>query len=1131
VEVLVNTSFFSRLAIAGIVLAWVLSPAQSSTPATPTSDQQMAAEAKVRVHGMVRTAKGLPVPGATVRVVHLPSGQAWMSATDENGKFSIHGLPPGRYRVEARHLGLGMSTQESMFLGSSGEAIEMTLSNTATPPASSATGAQNTPSSPMQTAAKAGASNIPKVTDHAGGHTKRDGFAQVEPNGQPSASEELGNTSSNNPGGGSSVANASAADAFLINGTVGRGANAQSGAGFDDNASGDAPADDTAEGKHKKKRASSRSRQGHGKSAAANQSSGFLPQQDVEDLVLGQRLKHLGSNRVRLTFYDQYGNSALNAEPFALTDPDPRRVAYYKERGGVSLGGPFVLPHIFNGRDRTFFFVNYEIDRHREPLDLIETVPLPAERQGDFTARGLQLFNPLSNLAGPRTPIGSVIPPELLNPTSLALLNLVPLPNLPGLVQNYHRQAALAQALDRVNVRMLHTFSPDLNLQAIYNVVEFSGQNATLFPSLSSQQSARAQNFTLGLSQNWSPHLLNDTRVNFSRIRTQNLNGFAFSQDIAQQLGIIGVSTNPIDFGAPTISLTNYTGITDANPLLDRKQTFRFTDNFAYTMTKHTLRAGGEVRYRYINTFSNPTPRGDFTFTGLMTSQLSKNKGNPVKGTGYDLADFLLGLPQTTSLQYGVLSDYLRDRWYVAYVQDDWRIYPRFSVNYGVRYEYVTPLFEKYNHMVNLLMNPSMTAVSMVIPGATTPFGGSPLPDSLIRPDTNNWAPRLGIAWRPLNSGPVIRAGYGIFYNGSIYEQLAATMLNQPPFALAQTSVTSPTRLLTLNNGFPGQGSKVVANTAAVDPNYHVGYAQIWNLTVETPISSTFTAEATYTGTRGTHLDLMLAPNRATPGAVIGADLRRRIPNAPDFRYETSGADSLYNGVQIRVQRRESNGFRFLTLYTFSKSLDDASAIGVGARQGVVQDINNIAAEWGLSSFDVRHTLRNWLSYELPFGDRKPWLRSGAGAALLGNWRISTITQISSGLHFTPLLSGAFANGTGALYSQRPDIVGNPVLSQPSPYLFFNTAAFALPGPGQFGDARRGSIVGPGFINVNASLGRTFHFGSEGRNRMEFRWEVQNVLNMVNYSGLSTVLGSADFGRVKGARPMRSMDVLMRVHF
>ena len=149
-------------------------------------------------------------------------------------------------------------------------------------------------------------------------------------------------------------------------------------------------------------------------------------------------------------------------------------------------------------------------------------------------------------------------------------------------------------------------------------------------------QSARAQNITVGLSQNWGSHFINETRFNFSRIRTQNLNGFAFKTDLAAQLGINGVSRNPIDFGAPTIHFTNYTGITDANPLLDRRETFRFIDNLAYTMNKHTLRAGGEFRTRFINSFSNPTPRGDFSFTGLMTSQLSKNKGNVVKGTGND---------------------------------------------------------------------------------------------------------------------------------------------------------------------------------------------------------------------------------------------------------------------------------------------------------------------------------------------------------------------------------------------------------------------------------------------------------------------------------------------------------------
>jgi hypothetical protein len=1087
-------------------------------------------DATAQLAGDVRTSKGLPVPGASVRALHLPSGQAWMSSTDDNGKFSIAELPPGRYRIEVRHLGLGESSQETTLAAASSAPIQLTLGRMVAKATSPTTQPAPHPAGPTAAAvhaagtaasqAKAKTDTSKQPSGDATGHKKRPAFAQVEATGQTSASAELPDSSSANSAEGTMTAQLSNSDAFLINGTVGRGATAQSGAGFDSTTQDDAGDQD---GKKKKKHAGSHSHSGRGQSSAGNSGQSVLEVQDIEDMAVGQRLKHLGSNKLRFTLYDQYSNSAANALPYALTDPNPKRISYYGERGGASMGGPLA-------NDRTFFYVNYELDRHRNSLDVFETVPLAAERQGDFTARGIQLYDPRSNITGPRNPMGSVIPPVEVNPSAVALLKLIPLPNLPGFVQNYHRQAALPQAMDKVNARILHTISPKVNLQVFYNLVDYRGQNATQYPTLSDQQANRGQDVTVALSQSWSPRLLNETRFNISRMTTRNLNGFAFQQNVTQQLGIFGVSQNPIDYGVPTINLTNYTGITDGNPVNDQRQTFRLTDSIAYTLQKHTVRLGGEFRYRQIDSFSSPIPRGAFAFTGLMTGQLNR-KGKPTVGTGSDLADFLLGLPQATSLQYGVQTNYLRGRGYVGYIQDDWRIHPRFSINYGARYEYVEPFYEKYNHLVDLVMNPDMTAVAMVIPGVTPPFGDA-LPDSLLRPNRNNWAPRVGIAWRPFNAGPVIRAGYGMFYNGSIYDQLAATMLNQPPFALAQTSTTSAFRVLTLNNGFPGQGAGVVPNTVSVDPSYQVGYAQIWNLTIEMPITQNFGMEVTYAGTKGNHLDQVMAPNQAAPGPVFGADLRRRIPGAPDFKYESSQAESLYNGLQVRVQQRQSHGFRFQTLYTFSKSMDDASMIGTGGKSVVIQDSNNIRADWGLSSFDVRHTLRNWLSWEPPFGDRRKWLRSGAGAALLSNWKISTITQISSGTHFTPTLSGVHSNGTGTMYSLRPDLIGDPVLpaGESSPFRFFNTDAFALPAD-QFGNAPRGSIVGPGLLSVDASVGRTFHFGEESRTRLEIRWEVQNVLNTVNYSGLGTILNTADFGRVKGTRPMRSMDVFMRVHY
>ncbi|MBI3668806.1 MAG: hypothetical protein HY237_03360, partial [Acidobacteria bacterium] len=473
-----------------------------------------------------------------------------------------------------------------------------------------------------------------------------------------------------------------------------------------------------------------------------------------------------------------------------------------------------------------------------------------------------------------------------------------------------------------------------------------------------------------------------------------------------------------------------------------------------------------------------------------------------------------------------------------------------FSINWGVRYELVTPYVEKYNRISNLDLNSNITAVrpvscadpsaciGVVIPGQVGPFSGS-LPQSLLRADTNNWAPRLGIAWRPLRrGGPVVRAGYGIFYNGSIYDQIYFSMVRQPPFAQATRHVTSATQLLTLRNGYPPQPPEAVLNTIAVDPNYAVGYAQVWNLTVETPILSNLLMEVTYTGTKGTHLDFLRAPNQARPGPIIGADLRRRIPGAPDFTFETFGADSIYHGLQVRLQRRMAHGLRFQFLYNYSKSIDDASAIGLmaaGGQTGIVQDDTNFAAERGLSSFDMRHQFRAWYRYELPFGERQRWLRSGWASTVLGNWKLSGNTTIQSGTHFTARLSGVQVHGIGSFFAQRPDQIGDPndvPDGERNSFHFFNTSAFALPPQDRFGNAGRNTIVGPGLVTVNLSLGRRMRFGKDDRYRVDFRWEVGNLFNHVNFTRLEVVTGSATFGRVAGGGiGMRTMDLVMKVYF
>jgi len=734
-----------------------------------------------------------------------------------------------------------------------------------------------------------------------------------------------------------------------------------------------------------------------------------------------------------------------------------------------------------------------------------------------------------------------MIPVSTFDPAAAMLLDrFFPPPNLPDLeTQNFHLQMHVPLATERFNIRLLHTISPKFNLSGAYNL-SHTGTNAFQdFPAFESDQSTRGQNLMLGLTQNWTPRFVHDTRVFWTRNRVRTLNQFAFTDDIGADLGITGISTNPIDFGVPLISLTNFTGLNDPVPALVRNQTLRFVDSLSWSLPKHTVRAGGEIRRIQLNTVSDPTPRGAFTFTGLMTSLLNSN-GQPVPGTGFDFADFLLGLPQATTERFGSSATYFRSWGFVGYFQDDWRIHPRFTLNAGLRYEAVTPPIELFNKIANLDVNSTFTAVTPVTPGQIGPFSGA-LPRSLVRGDDNNWSPRLGMAWKPIIGGwtqkhpVVVRAGYAIFYNEAIYNQLAASMANQPPFAQAQTRLTSAAQLLTLENGFPTAPPTTALNTVAVDPNYRVGYMQLWNLTVETQVAQNLTWEVTYTGTKGTHLDMLRAPNRAPPGtSPFETEPNRQIANALGFTYDTFGASSIYHALQVRLQRRFARGLMLSGLYTFGKSIDNASSIG-GSTPVVIQNDKDFRLDRGLSSFDIRHQFRANFVYELPLGERRRWARGGWRSTAFGNWTISGYVIARTGTPYTARVLGTAADnsGTGANFSERADQVGDPSLPDnlSAPLHFFNTAAFVVPPPGRFGNAARNTIPGPGTFSLNFALARRIPLGRDQQHRLDLRWEVANLTNTPSFTGLSTVVNSATYGRVLGAQPMRTMNFVMRFNY
>ena len=296
-------------------------------------------------------------------------------------------------------------------------------------------------------------------------------------------------------------------------------------------------------------------------------------------------------------------------------------------------------------------------------------------------------------------------------------------------------------------------------------------------------------------------------------------------------------------------------------------------------------------------------------------------------GTGYDFADFLLGLPQQTSVQFGLNSYHFHGNYWDLFIQDEWKIRGNLTLNLGARYEYVSPLSEENNRIANLdlspgVLNPALglPAAAEVLPGQVAPYSGK-VPVSLVRPDRNNIAPRIGFAWKPLPK-TIIRGGYGINYNTGAYQGIAQQLAFQPPFSTTQTNIQTTPGNLTLQNGFPGSLPGGITNDYAVNPNYRLGYVQIRNLDIQQQIRPTLLLNLDYTGTKGTDLDILEAPNRTVSGLLI--------PGVQAFTFQNSLADSAANAASVRLRKRLSSGFSIGGIYTFSKSIDNASSIGAG---------------------------------------------------------------------------------------------------------------------------------------------------------------------------------------------------------
>jgi hypothetical protein len=482
---------------------------------------------------------------------------------------------------------------------------------------------------------------------------------------------------------------------------------------------------------------------------------------------------------------------------------------------------------------------------------------------------------------------------------------------------------------------------------------------------------------------------------------------------------------------------------------------------------------------------------------------------------GVDLADFLLGIPDTSSIASGNADKYLRQTFYDAFFRDDWRMSGALTIQPEVRWEYDTPTTEKYGRLVNLNIAPGFSAVSPVVG------------NDLVKGDKLFIQPRLSFAWRPVAaSSLIVRGGYGIYRNQNVYLPIANQMVQQSPLSKSLSVPNTPSNPLTIANGFVASPN-VTTNTFAVDPNFKIGFVQTWQLSIQRDLPAALQMTALYLGTQGSRLPQEFLPNTYPSGAVN--------PSGPSgYAYLTSNGHSIRHSGQIQLRRRLRSGFTASAQYTFAKSIDDAplmasSQVVTGSSVGpnVAQNWLNLRGERALSNFDQRHQLQVQGQYTTGVGVRGGTLLSGWRGAMFKDWTVASQLTIGSG---TPLTPGYIASvsGTGVTGSLRPDFTGASIYAAP-PGLFLNPAAYRVPAAGQWGNAGRNTITGPSQFSLNANMVRTFRMGD--RYNMDVSVAAQNVLNHVTLANWNTSISSGQFGLPTGANGMRSIQTTLRLRF
>ncbi|MBC7924594.1 MAG: TonB-dependent receptor [Bryobacteraceae bacterium] len=847
-----------------------------------------------------------------------------------------------------------------------------------------------------------------------------------------------------------------------------------------------------------------------------------------------------GTNQFHGVLYEFFRNEKLDAanffDNFAGREQPPLRYNQF----GATLGGPLGIPKLWSGRDRTFFFLNYEGTRVRNGRTAQISVPTAEQRNGDLSRLGFRNNRPIYDPATTRpNPAGTGvirdpfpdnrIPATRITPFARTVLGLFPLPNSDVATgNNYFTTLSDVSDNNQGMARIDHRISDRMNLFYRYSV--FDGIESAPSPIIQGGRSTdvRTHNMAFNLVTVWTPKLLHELRMGYNRPVYLILQQGASETDYARDLGLRNLLADPVGWGVPQVSLTGFSGIgSNENPTTQVSNVYQLVNHVSYTTGAHSLKFGTDFRKTNYNDRSERSVRGAFGFTGALTADPTR-----AAATGVSLADLLLGLPLTATGSNTSLAGNFNGFSYAFFAQDDWRVNSRLTFNLGVRYDLNTRYTDVQNRMT--LFDAAEPGGRILIAGSSDAFipgrgrvAGTETSRGLLPPDKNNWAPRIGFALRPFgNSGTVVRGGYGLFFE-TVELQDLRTFVRNPPFgavtdlraeANANSNSAAALRVAEL---FPAEGTPA-ARPSVFSPSgtYSDPYYQQWNFGVEHEVFRSTVLEVSYIGSKGTNLVQRLNLNQARldadPGRPTTVLSRQPFPTFGTIRVSENAANSSYHAMIVRFERRLNRGLSFLSSYTFGKSLDFGSLIDDQPR-----DIFNRGLSKGRSDYDVRHRVVLSGTWEVP-GRGLPssvsWLTRG--------WQINGIFSARTGFPLTVNALGDICNCAAA--DQTAQQVGDPSSGEVGRReRWFNTSAFVNPAPGTFGSSGRNILDGPGEWSINSSLFRSFTLNE--RMRLQFRAESFNLTNHTNFGLPNAQVGNPNYGVIQGAADARTVQFALKL--